>query len=212
MQEYGPARMYWEGGFKGEGILRNVKPVVTQGTHMSWFATSALQRYYSEKSMGLLLLSQNDGDTNEIEKVQKIDSYYDRKVYNYRQGCCQIKLDIVTGKPVSAAYCKKTGIAYCIVIENKKRLMVQVDFIDELGVWLGNTYYTPIKLRQDNTINVGDYEDFTSIMVLPHRVSNEIAVGHEPIFYCITEDWTERSKLPDGRIEFCLPKIDGVSY
>jgi hypothetical protein len=27
MRLYGPPRLYWEGGFKGEGVLRSVKPV-----------------------------------------------------------------------------------------------------------------------------------------------------------------------------------------
>lgn len=211
MREYGPCRLYWEGGYKGEGILRRVKPVVTQGTHMAWFATAALQRIYTDKSMELLLHSQNDSTNTVPIKKPKIDSYSERKVYTYRQGCAQINIDIVSGKPISAAYCKGNGFTYCIVMRKKKRIMVQMDMVDDLGVFFGNTYYTPIRMIDTNTLDVGGYDDFVSIMILPHRGDVSIA-GTSPYFYCITENWTERTKMHDGSIAYTLPQVDGVTY
>jgi hypothetical protein len=212
MREYGPPRLYWEGGYKGEGILRRVKPVVTQGTHMPWFATAALQRYYNEKSLGSLLLSTNEGvESDDMGKQQKIDSYSDRKVYTYKQGCGQLQLDVMASKPISAAFCRVNGWIYCIVMENKKRIMVRMDMLDELGVFLGNTYYTPIRLSPNVTLPLGEYKDFISVMILPNREAQGTSKG-DPIFFCITEDWTERTRLPNGTIEFALPRIDDVTY
>ena len=45
MRLHGPLRMCWEGGFKGEGILRYLKPMVKQGTHKITFAKNLLQKY-----------------------------------------------------------------------------------------------------------------------------------------------------------------------
>ena len=30
MEDYGPLRLYWEGGYKGEGLLRYLKPMIRQ--------------------------------------------------------------------------------------------------------------------------------------------------------------------------------------
>lgn len=209
MREYGPPRLYWEGGYKGEGILRTVKPVVTQGTHMSWFATAALQRYYKEKSMELLLLAQNDESAVEETKIQQIYSYSDRKVYAYRQGVNQLQVEINSGNPISAAYCKTTDTTYCIVIEDKKRQMIAINFHDDSGSFLGHTYCTPISLNHSNILPVGPYDDFIAVMILPHHAGLSVSL---PIFFCISELWTERTRLPCGIVHFALPKIDFITY
>ena len=49
MRAYGPLRLYWEGGYKGEGILRYVKPMITQGTYQSSFSENAVRRYYKDR-------------------------------------------------------------------------------------------------------------------------------------------------------------------
>lgn len=120
MRQHGPPRLYWEGGFKGEGILRAVKPIVTQGTHMSWFATAALQRYYNEKSMKLLLDSENR-DLIDDNNFNRVENYTDRKVFTYKFGYGQIVSDIGNGNPVSAALCDDTGYIYCVTVHNKKK-------------------------------------------------------------------------------------------
>ena len=38
MRDYGPLRLYWEGGFRGEGLLKYIKPMVKQGSHKTTFA------------------------------------------------------------------------------------------------------------------------------------------------------------------------------
>ena len=64
MREYGPLCLYWEGGFIGEGIIKYVKPCVTQGTYKSSFASNALKRYYKEKIYQTLTSINVDDEEN----------------------------------------------------------------------------------------------------------------------------------------------------
>ena len=43
MRDYGPLRLYWEGGCIGEGIVKYIKPCITQGTHKPNFANTAMK-------------------------------------------------------------------------------------------------------------------------------------------------------------------------
>lgn len=115
MHQFGLSRLYWEGGFKGEGILRSVKPVVTQGVHMSWFATAALQKFYYEKSMNMLL------ETSEDSSESSLNTYSGRKFYCYKHSREYIAKDISDGKPISAALCNFTQQTFCLAIVNKKK-------------------------------------------------------------------------------------------
>ena len=49
MRDFGPLRLYWEGGYMGEGIIKYIKPCITQGTYRSTFSANAMRRYYKEK-------------------------------------------------------------------------------------------------------------------------------------------------------------------
>jgi hypothetical protein len=118
MEEFGPARLYWEGGYKGEGILRNVKPVVKQGTHMTWFATAAVKRFYNEKTISMLLDSIKNEHSDSTEIKKDITTYEDRKIYTYRGRVAQITEDIEQGKPISAAVCMENNIVYCVIIND----------------------------------------------------------------------------------------------
>lgn len=207
MRQFGPPRLYWEGGFKGEGILRTVKPVVTQGTHMSWFATAELQKYYNKKSMHMLLSSSGTHDN----KDKKRASYIDKRLYSYKNGLYQISKDLQTGKPISAAIDNDTGETFCLAVDNKKKIFVGLVFIDDKGHFLGNTYHTPIRVSRAKTMVYDPLKQFTSILLLPNRVPLSGA-SEEVFYYCITEHWKERRQLDDGLILFSLPQIDDAEY
>ena len=33
IRSYGPLRIWWEGGYKGKGILRSIKPLISHGVY-----------------------------------------------------------------------------------------------------------------------------------------------------------------------------------
>lgn len=209
MQQYGPPRLYWEGGYKGEGVLRLVKPVVTQGTHMTWFATAALQRYFNEKSMRLLL--HNNDEISPSTKQLAIDNYSDRKLFTYRFGIQQIRSDITAGNPVSGALCRASGNIFCMVMIDKRKKMVSVNMADCDGTVLDYTYQTPISLIGSDIIDILPRDNLTFVMLLPNR--NEYQkFGGSYYYYCITDDWKERMKDSNNTIIYGLPRINDVSY
>ena len=64
MEEYGPLRLYWEGGYKGEALIQSIKPMIKNGVHKKHFKktfTAILQRQ--------VLQRQSSGT---IQKVQNI--------------------------------------------------------------------------------------------------------------------------------------------
>ena len=55
MKDFGPLCLFWEGGYQGEGILRDIKPLVKQGTHKPYFAKNLMTKYYIDQFLQYLL-------------------------------------------------------------------------------------------------------------------------------------------------------------
>jgi hypothetical protein len=74
MKEYGPLRLFWEGSFKGEGLLQYVKPMVKQGTHKSTFAKNTLTAYYKDRFLQTVLRVdlKDDEDEEKKREIQQI--------------------------------------------------------------------------------------------------------------------------------------------
>ena len=49
MRDYSPLHLYWEGGFKEEGILKYIKPLIKHGAHQILFAENTLSTYYKDR-------------------------------------------------------------------------------------------------------------------------------------------------------------------
>lgn len=210
MKEFGPPRLYWEGGYKGEGILRSVKPVVTQGTHMSWFATAALQKYYNNKSMTMLLRNDNNDITHETSKVVAAN---DRKIFTYKQGIDEITDDISHGRAISAAVVNSSGEVFCLGMHLKKKKFIHILFRDDLGSLVGNTYHCPIEVSCDRVRDVTtDIDHLTYVILLPNRDSKRNSLLPYYTYSCVSENWTERRRLVCGSIEYTLPQVDDASY
>lgn len=206
MKEFGPPRLYWEGGFKGEGILRSVKPVVTQGTHMSWFATAAMQKFYYDKSMHMLL------ENSCADPEDQMMNYTNRNIFTYRNGYSHIESEIQKGRPISAALCSVTGETYCATIVDKQKCLSRLIFDDDHGIYIGNTFHTPISVSASETrFDVPTWNDFTFVLLLPNRrIEGNPILQH--YYYCITEHWLERRRRMNNEIIFTLPQIDGAKY
>ena len=71
MKECGPLRLYWEGSFKGEGLLQYVKPMVKQGTHKSTFAKNTLTAHHKDRFFQTVLRIDLKDDEDEYEDKTK---------------------------------------------------------------------------------------------------------------------------------------------
>jgi hypothetical protein len=179
---------------------------------MSWFATAALQRYYNEKSMKLLL--RRNQTTSDPPCEVAVDSYSDRKMFTYRSGIQQITTDIAAGNPISGALCRASGIIYCMLICDKKKMMIAINMNDDFGVILGNTYHTPISIMINcGVVAILPRVDLSFVLLLPNR-NTDAKFGDNYYYYCVTDDWKERSidTINNDKIVYILPKIDDVTY
>jgi hypothetical protein len=68
MERFGPPRELWEGGPRGEGILRELKPLIT-GLRGNW-AANALRRFYQNRAFEDILsqLGSLPGDTDYVDE------------------------------------------------------------------------------------------------------------------------------------------------
>lgn len=89
--------------------------------------------------------------------------------------------------------------------------MVRIVVNDREGIFIGSTYYTPIEICIEDTMDVVLSKFLTFVLLLPFRDCTPNSMGTK-LFYCITEHWTERTKTADGLITFSLPKIDDTIY
>ena len=58
MKEFGPLRLYWEGGWKGEGIIQELKPLIRNRFQKNW-SKNTLKRLYNLRAFDYLLETNN---------------------------------------------------------------------------------------------------------------------------------------------------------
>ena len=54
MKLFGPLRLYWEGGWKGEGIIKELKEVIRDGLKKNW-QENTLKRVYNGRALDYML-------------------------------------------------------------------------------------------------------------------------------------------------------------
>lgn len=207
MRRFGPPRLYWEGSFRGEGILGKVKEIFTQGTHMPWFATTALEKFYNERSLELLLENESESDMDKQHKIKGYADYYTYKSIEI------LEVEIGMGKPVSAVK-MKDGKLFCSVWKNLKRELVGLQPLDGNGIVKDATWFAPVNITHERR-NIIESEDTEGVVFLPHMTNGlmEINKSTKGRYYCaIDENWLERQKIGDGKYDFRLPKVCGVKY
>ena len=196
MRKFGPLRNYWEGAYKGEGILRILKPAITQGTHMPWFASAALKKLYSEKSVGLLLKKEGGKnldlchrDTVEYRTYKSMDDL----------------LEHITKKDgISAVMDNDSGRMFCSVYFKKEKKWVELVQKKKNSVRMYGTWYSEISVQKNGA---KASNNLTNILWLPNRE------GKENSYYSIDENWLELMKDPsNGKFVFQLPQVYGVKY
>jgi hypothetical protein len=133
MDQFGPLRLLWEGGGKGEGILQELKPLIC-GLFGNW-ARNSLRRHAHHKAF--TFIGENGGEEDDDSSSDSSDD--DATVSRARYRKCRLykdSNDIVDsyngGKPLSIV-----GLAdgrFGMVIKGKKRIVIIVrgDFLEEV--------------------------------------------------------------------------------
>ena len=196
MREFGPLRNYWEGGYKGEGIIGVVKPAITQGTHMPWFATAALKKFYREKSVELLLKKEGGKDLGV--------HYTDTVGYRTYKSEDELKHHLQNKDSISAVVDNSTGKMYCSVGLKGLKKWVELVYNKEKCAKIWGTTHFEISTKEGLLDISGD---LTNILWLPNRSTKR------KLYYCVDENWLELTKQNcTGNIIFQLPQVYGVKY
>ena len=184
MKMYGPMRCYWEGGYRGEGLIQELKSIINQGLVKNW-QKNTLKRFFNLRTLSLLNKETKNGDSNDTEKESQ---YKDFKRY----GTISNIIDVMqNNKPLSIMESKKNY--FLVAIDSKSAIQIVIK-------------------NYSNTICHMDYF-FWRIMpdiIIPKPLSNEIVrncillpcldkeinwVNYNGVFggiySCIDSDWNE---------------------
>ena len=220
MRSLGNLRDYWEGGYRGEGILRQIKSLVTQGTHQPWFATCALRKFYEKKTMSMIIngdfFDDSDNDSNETQDTKKYSN-----TYRYSSKDCLQKL-IINGRPI-AGIRLDSDVVCCAVGWNKVIEYYEILFDDNSSKCCNATYYCLLKLgamiaaettnseTSDVLNRICDY-----VVMLPH-LDHEIGVTSDGeddcsrYYYVVDSSWKERGNM-NGVVGYSLPIVEHAIY
>ena len=222
MREYGNLRDYWEGSYRGERILQQLKPLVSQGTYHPWFASSVLKRFYERKTMSLLMADNNNQETEDTdEKGNNYTMYYR---YERQNTVEQLLHD---GMPLSGVILNDGKI---MVAFGRNRLLKFLEIVpnDNIGINLDRTFYSPLSLgnvvAEDKDVESlkDQIEDF--VLMLPHldpsaattttaatEIDDENDARDEHYYLIVDTKWKERV-CHEGSTYFILPRLDNVNY
>ena len=126
MSQYGPLRNLWEGGFRGEGFIRIVKPLVANGLRKSW-AKSLMTRIL--KLMAFYRLKNplgNSGDVDDLEELfddielEARDPIREDKNWHPYKSVTEISTKFQDGKPLSCVMYEGSTVLYCRTAEKEK--------------------------------------------------------------------------------------------
>ena len=227
MRTFGNLRDYWEGGYRGEGILRELKSYITQGTHQPWFAKCALRKYYQTKTMKMIVNgdffdseSEVDNDSNETTETTICTSNFYR--YCTLEALAQ---SIAEGKPISGVMLDN-GVVCCAVGRNKIMEFYEINFNDNHSKEYNATYYCLLQLGMTVTAESGNddnniKEDIVGriceyVVILPHLDDTLGVIQSENgdcfhYYHVINSSWKER-RCNDGVVTFELPMVEDVHY
>ena len=157
MKEVGPLRLYWEGGYKGEGLLRYIKPLVKQGIHKPTFAKNLFNKYYSDRFLQLVLgldiqYNEDDTETVPMERYTKLRTYLSIQ---------RIREDIENGEAVSAII-KKDGTLCCSFLEDKVHKICAINTNDGKGKIFKSSYVSCLSTGDSETFDRRNITDISS--------------------------------------------------
>jgi hypothetical protein len=207
MRDYGPLRLYWEGGFKGEGILRYVKPMITQGTYKKSFSENAIRRYYKDRFFQTMLNYdiKNDSTGDTTTKIR----YTKFKTYKKKEIAEDSLTDGLYGGAVSLVILK-SGVVCISCKENKKHVAKVFETDDENGQLYFDSWITTASIGA--SINLTRLELLDSSIVMSYGLALPVPQELEQnMFYIITEDWKERTFIND-KLEYILPRVYDCKY
>ena len=186
MELYGPLRLYWEGGYRGEGLIQDIKGIINHGLTSGW-QRNTLKKFYNNRSLSFLAEEHNC----------KIDSNYlsydiDRNYKRYG------KVDSIAEQfhkhlPLSIIY-SKTGVYYVAIDKRESLQVLRNTFTHSHG---GLDFYIWKLLETDALPTPTKIEIQCYCLLLPKIDNDQLDINVESnsrVYACINSDWKEHVK------------------
>ena len=218
MRQFGNLRDYWEGSFRGERILQELKPLVSQGTYHPWFARNALSKFYKSRTMSLLLSANKTvrDDTNQHGNAYTM--YYR---YENEESVQQFMLE---GMPLSGVILND-GRIFAACGRNRVLRFLEIDVDDNNGKFIERTFYSLLstgeEVKDDEAVQEIQQQIADYVLMLPYsdpaasrNKSNDETddeTDDNIYFYIVDTQWRERVCNEDGTY-FSFPRLENVNY
>ena len=214
MRRFGNLRDYWEGSFRGERILQELKPLVRQGTYHPWFARSALRKYYTDKSMSMIMNEESEHNKNDTDEQGNKYSMY----YRY-ESMDAIQKHLEEGMPLSGLIVSE-GTLYVAMGRNRQLHFCEIEPCDDNGKLFGVTYYCTLRIGKTVTsecdVNIIKEAISDYVLMLPHldaesgilNTSDGLSLNY---YLVVNSKWQERVYEQDS-VKFSLPIVSSVIY
>ena len=149
MKKYGSLRFYWEGGYKRERLLRYVKSMVTQDTHLLSFPKSLFQKYYKDRFLQHVL--NMDLDHNKRNDKEDIYIRYTQfRIYSKHE---IIKTVIYKGDAISIIIGKNETINILYYNNQNDHSLCNIITKNNLGEIVNSIYITFLLLGSSKKID-----------------------------------------------------------
>ena len=212
--DMGPAVLHWEGGWEGERKIQQLKPLLHIKRSNTDWPRITLKKIYQLHSLEWMLDNLEDKVDNQVQQNRETNSML--RIFKSRK-------DMVESVSDSQILCGLLGndgnvyLSYRPVGEEQgntrtKIKISRVKFMDDDGEYtVTGCWRAPIAITDDciSYDNIGSLVKtfLVEVVLLLPRLSVE-RNEFEPVYYCIGNQWTERT--PSGSFE--LPSVSNEIF
>ena len=198
-------------GYKGEGLLRYLKPMIRQGVHKTNFSKKLLNTFYKDRFLQIVVNVnvEETEDTQEGEQRDDVDVRYTK--FRTYKSLSTVKEAVEEGKSVSVIV-GITNKIYVSYSEDKVHKICEILVDDAGGELLDGTYIASLTYGDSQEIErkklflSQNVQMWALVLPLVQR-------GDTHMYYIITDEWKERFYDKNtGQILFILPRIEGCKY
>ena len=183
-KNYGPLRMFWEGGLQGEAFIKFIKAEVRQGFRTRWHV-NGVQRFLQRSTIKLLCDAIKPPDETNYESV----SYFQGRVHLYKD-VAEVQPLLDSGLPLSVCADPATGD---VVVVWRGALGVRLERQVEVSTKLGLTYFSWKPVDYTEQVDAGVFGSLRPALLLPLMEKDS---GHNRVFAVIDNEWHQST--PQG--------------
>jgi len=178
MRLYGPMRRYWEGGYRGEGLIQDLKPLIKNGLCLNW-QVNTLKFFYNLRALSFF-----DEETKNGTKINSKKNYYGmHHVYDSIKNIEKI----YQRREVLSIYQQNNNVFLVRVDKETSIQIVKAEHRQDLG----KMSYFKWNIHPNEILkNLVSMDTIRHCLLLP-LLFQEKGIEHDGIYACIDSDWNE---------------------